>query len=40
MAIPLIGAAGAGLIKLGAAIKGMGAAKTAAGLKMNAAYLG
>lgn len=29
MAIPLIGAAGAGLLKLGAAIKGMGAAKGA-----------
>ena len=31
MAIPLIGAAGAGLVKLGAAIKGMGAAKAVAG---------
>ena len=40
MAIPLIGAAGAGLLKLGAAIKGMGAAKAATGLGMNAAYLG
>ena len=37
MAIPLIGAAGAGLAKLTTAIKGLGAAKS---LGMNAAYLG
>ena len=39
MAIPLVGAAGAALLKLGGALKGAGAAKAASGLGMNAAYL-